>query len=96
MPRRRQNLEHQVAGLAPLMRVAGGFLELGPAVLPGSAARFFRGAVPRSSSGVDRGRELRPRVDSRLADVTELPAETASLLARPRGAGGEIDGDARA
>lgn len=51
--KRRSHLEHQVAGIAPLVRVANGYLEIAPAVLPGSASRFFRGVVPRSVAGVD-------------------------------------------
>jgi hypothetical protein len=34
------------AGTAPYAHLAGGFLDLGPAVLPGSAARFYRGNPP--------------------------------------------------
>ncbi len=48
MPRRRQNLEHQVATAELYARVAGGFVAITPAVLPGSSARFFRGRAPQA------------------------------------------------
>jgi hypothetical protein len=48
MPRRRQNLEHRAAGTAPLVRAGDGFVELGPAVLPTSAMRFWRGSGRRA------------------------------------------------
>ena len=34
------------AGTAPYVHLGAGFLELGPAVLPGSPARFYRGRPP--------------------------------------------------
>jgi hypothetical protein len=37
MPRRRRNLERQVAGTAPLVRVAGGYLEFAPGIAPALA-----------------------------------------------------------
>jgi len=43
--------DHDVIGLAPFVRVAGGFLPLEPAIRPDSSLRFHRGVAPRTVPG---------------------------------------------
>ena len=48
MPRRNPNLEHDVAGTELYVRLASGLVEIGPAVLPGSSARFHKGCAAQA------------------------------------------------
>jgi hypothetical protein len=50
MPQRHPNLEHQVAGLAPYVRVGDDFLELGTPVIPTRPARLRETGRPSSRS----------------------------------------------
>ena len=55
MPRRRRNLERDVAGVELFVRLAApngeiGFLPIAPAIRPDSSMRFHRGVAPLPSS----------------------------------------------
>jgi hypothetical protein len=85
MPRRRHNSERDVVGAEIFVRLGDGFLEISPAALPGSPARFYRGTRPPTCPGepplIVASAGATPMVEPRSPRPRKTPQGSAPALA---------------